>query len=359
MADAQLISLLSFRLGGPDGVSVEAAKWATAFEALGYRTRTIAGVGTADVILPGLRAGAALGDAAPPPLSAAELRQAVGDSWLAVVENLCSLPLNPAASATTAAVLAGRPAVLHHHDLPWQRPRFAAAGSPPDDPAWLHVTINELSRRQLAERCIEAVTIPNSFDAGTRPGDRQATRRALGAGPGDLVILQPTRAIARKDVAQGLAIAERLGGWFWLLGPAEEGYGPVLEEMLAGSRVPVRRGPVAPMEGGRGVEHAYAACDAVVFPSTWEGFGNPPVEASLFRKPVAVGPYPVGAELVARYGFRWFDTAAPDELAAFLASPDGDLLDHNRRLVTEYLGPDRLVARLADLIDRAGSPRPR
>ncbi len=359
MADSQLISLLSFRLGGPDGVSVEAAKWTAALQALGYRTRTVAGGGTADVILPGLGAGAELGASPPPPLAADDLRRALGGSGLVVVENLCSLPLNPAASATTAAVLAGRPAVLHHHDLPWQRARFAAAPPPPDDPAWVHVTINDLSRRQLAERGVGAVTIPNSFDADARPGNREATRGALGAGPEDLVILQPTRAIARKDVARGLAIAEDLGGWFWLLGPAEEGYGPVLEQILAGARVPLRHGPVAPMVGGRGVEHAYAACDAVVFPSTWEGFGNPPVEASLFRKPVAVGPYPVGAELVARYGFRWFDTSAPDQLAAFLAAPDEGVLDHNRRVVTEHLGMNRLVARLADLIDRAGWSRPR
>ncbi|MDQ6837787.1 MAG: glycosyltransferase family 4 protein [Actinomycetota bacterium] len=359
VVDQTLISVVSFRLGGTDGVSVETAKWVTALQALGYRTRTIAGAGTADVIVPGLGAGAELESSAPPPLGADDLRRAVGASWLVVVENLCSLPLNPAASAITASVLAGRPAVLHHHDLPWQRARFAASPPPPDDLAWVHVTINDLSRHQLAERHITAVTIPNSFDVNARPGDRVTTRAALGAGPDDRVILQPTRAIARKDVGRGLAVAEHLGGWFWLLGPAEEGYGPVLDKILAGAQVPVRRGSVPPMGDGQGVEHAYAACDAVVFPSTWEGFGNPPVEASLFAKPVAVGPYPVGADLMARYGFRWFDTGAPEALAAYLAAPDQALLDHNRQVVRDHLSAERLPARLAELIDGAGWPRHR
>ncbi|MDQ6784263.1 MAG: glycosyltransferase family 4 protein [Actinomycetota bacterium] len=351
MADESLISVISFRLGGPDGVSVEVGKWTSALRQLGYRIRTIAGSGRADVILPGLGAGAELGGDPAPPLSPDDLRQAIGDSWLVVVENLCSLPLNPPAAATTATVLTGRPAVLHHHDLPWQRARFATAATPPDDPAWAQVTINDLSRAQLAQRGIHAVTIPNSFDVDTPPGDREATRMALGAGPETRIVLQPTRAIARKDVPRGLAVAERLGGWFWLLGPAEEGYGPALEAVLADARVPVVRGPVPPMVGTTGVEHAYAACDAVVFPSTWEGFGNPAVEASLLRKPVAVGPYPVGAELVGRYGFRWFDAGAPDHLAAFLAAPDGALLDHNRRVVVEHLGLDRLVDHLTRLIE--------
>jgi len=55
---------------------------------------------------------------------------------LVVVENLCSLPLNPAASAAVAHG-PGRPAtILHHHDLAWQRPHLAHHPPPPDDPAW-------------------------------------------------------------------------------------------------------------------------------------------------------------------------------------------------------------------------------
>ena len=63
---------------------------------------------------------------------------------LVVVENLCSLPLNPAACRLLADVLRSRRALLRHHDLPWQREATSGMPAPPDDPAWVHVTVNEL-----------------------------------------------------------------------------------------------------------------------------------------------------------------------------------------------------------------------
>jgi glycosyltransferase involved in cell wall biosynthesis len=344
-----LACLVSYRLGGADGVSIEAAKWAAALARLGWSVRTVAGAGEADVVLPGLGGGSDIGGGPPPHLAETDLERALAGADLTVVENVCSLPLNPAAAAAVARVLAGRPALLHHHDLPWQRARYAEAPAPPDDPAWRHVVINDLSRRQLASRGIRAVTIPNAF-ADPPPGDRGTVREHLGLGPGDRLVLQPTRAIPRKDVGAGLRFAEALGAHYWLLGPAEEGYGGVLAGLLARSRVPVHRGPVPPMAGARGVEHAYAAADAVVFPSTWEGFGNPPVEASLHRRPVAVGPYPVGADLIRAHGFRWWSSADPAAMARFWDTPDEDRLEHNRRVALDELGLDRLDRRLAAVL---------
>ena len=121
--------MVSFRLGGEDGVAVEAAKWAGALDLLGWTVRSVAGAGQADALLPGLAM-----DALEQP-SRAEVDGALAGADLVIVENLCSLPLNPGAAAVVAEACAGRPTLLHHHDLPWQRPQLAHLPAPPSTAA--------------------------------------------------------------------------------------------------------------------------------------------------------------------------------------------------------------------------------
>jgi glycosyltransferase involved in cell wall biosynthesis len=357
------LAVVSYRLGGRDGVSVEAAKWAWAARKVGLEVLTIAGEGTADRLVPGLAWGHPGGP------SAGELRQAFSGIDVVVVENLCSLPLNPCAGAAVAAALRGRPAILRHHDLSWQRPQLAHLGPPPHDPAWLHVCINDLSRRQLAEHGIPAITVYNHFDTDAPPGRRLETRTLLGVAPERPLVLQPTRAIPRKNVAGGIAVAEAVGGDYWLTGPAEEGYDGELDLLLGRARVPVHRmaahalgpdalgpgtGTAAP--GAPGPEwvtmaDAYAACDAVVLPSTWEGFGNPALESAVYRRPLAIGRYPVASEL-ARFGFHWFSVEEPSALRAHLAHPEPGLADHNLAVARRHFSLADLPERLGALLTR-------
>ena len=334
--------MVSFRLGGEDGVAVEAAKWAGALELCGWTVRSVAGAGQADVLLPGLAMHA------PEPPTRAEVDAALAGADLVIVENLCSLPLNPGAAAVVAAACAGRPTLLHHHDLPWQRPQLAHLPPPPDDPAWAHVTINELSRAELAVRGIAATTIYNAFDPDPAPGERAGVREALGVADGTPLLLQPTRALARKNVGGAIALADALDATYWLLGPAEDGYGPELERLVAGARCRVLRGPPS---GGCSIADAYAACDAVLLPSLWEGFGNPSVESATYRRPLAIGPYPVAAELAA-FGFEWFDAAVPAPLAHWLEHPDPRLIAHNQRVAADHFNLADLPARLAAVLAR-------
>jgi glycosyltransferase involved in cell wall biosynthesis len=317
---------ISFRLGGDDGVSVEARKWDRALRELGFTTRRVAGAIEGggepdDVTLPGLAIDAG------EPVDPAQLSQALDGADLLVVDNICSLPLNLDAARAVAKAAAdhnGR-VCLRHHDLPWQRQTLAHLEDefPPRLRGALHATINLRSRRELEARGYAgAAAIHNYFDLDPPPGDRRATRAQLGFRDDEFVLFQPARAIERKNVPGGLRFAQRLGEQdlslrlhYWLSGPAEDGYAPTLERIIERSPVPFTLGRAA------SARDAYAAADLVVFPSTWEGFGNPVVESIAARRPCVAFPYPVLAEILAT-GVRTFSTERPEQVTQFLHDTD-------------------------------------
>ncbi len=316
----------------------------------------MAGAGPVDRRVPGLAWPPSDGPAEPAASTAAALAEALGDVDLVIVENVCSLPLAPAVTAAVTQALTGRAAVLHHHDLPWQRSRFADVdGWPPDDPAWRHVTINDLSRRELAERGIPATTIYNGFDPHPSPGDRARTRARLDLGPATTLALHPVRAIERKGIDRALAASAALDAVYWLTGPAEEGYETELARLL--DSFPGRWIHQPTGAFGATLDDAYAAADVVMFPSRWEGFGNPPIEAALRRRPAVVGRYPVADELRG-LGFRWFDVDDTDDVRRFLLDPadpaNVELLEANAEVARHHLSLDRLADDLDRLLHEMG-----
>lgn len=358
---------------------MQAATWGRALERLGFTLCRVAGELSdgprpGDVVVPGLAI--ALEEAHGPggqrpggmfPPEPRELEEALQGADLIVVENLLSLPLNLAASRTLAGVLAkpsraGR-VVLHHHDLAWQRPELSHVTElPPRLPGAVHVTINDFSRAELAERGIEAITVRNAFDLDAPLGRRAATRTALGVPGDDVLVLQPTRAIARKNIPDALRLAEGLAKRlaetgravrYWLPGPAEDGYAPALGRLLAGARVPVLRQDARALSlpgGPGGMPDAYAACDLVVFPSTGgEGFGQPIIESVWARRPLAVARYPALEEILA-LGLSFLPAGDPDAVAATLLGPDPETLEANLVLARAHFSLDALIERLRSLL---------
>ena len=273
---------------------------------------------------------------------------------LVVVENLLTIPMNLPASRVAAQVLRGRPALLHHHDPPWHRARFAHITElPVDDPAWRHVAISHLAAAELAERGFQADVVYNALDVDTPPGDGAAragaARRRPGApaapppGTGDRTQGRPHRARARPP-------------------PSEARTGCPARPRRATDRrsnacSPRRRSPFAAnlfVHADRA--DVYAAADAVLYPSTWEGFGIPPLEAAVFGRPVVVGRLPGGRRaararlpLAARLTTR----SRCDAPCPTRGSMDDDLA-HNRSVVRRWFSLDRLRDTLADLLARAG-----
>lgn len=347
--------MLSFRLGGSDGVSVVARLWSRILISHGWKVITVAGEGPVDRIVSGLEIGAA---AAP---MFGEVEAAVDDTDLVIVENLLTIPMNLPASSVVADVLRGRPAVIHHHDPPWQRTRFQHITElPVDDPAWHHVTINKLTQSQYAERGIAAHTLHNPFDTQEPPGRRDREReRILGqAGaddPQSVLVSHPVRAIARKNVPEALNICARLAAdtdrpiVYWLPGPAEEDYAATLDTIIADASVPVVRADPTCMAD------LYAASDLVVFPSTWEGFGNVPVEASIHQRPVVIGDYPVAAELV-DLGFEWFRSHDRAAIAHSVTDPPAyaEQAAHNRGVAEKSLSVKVVGDRMKSLFEQFG-----
>lgn len=359
-------AVLSFRLGGTDGVSIVADTWITALHRLGFEVRTVAGEGTVDFVVPDLAIGrwpdGAAGLHGPHGATdadierlTAELAAVLDDFDLVIVENLGSIPMNLPSSIAVAKAREGRPTIWHHHDPAWQRDRYVdVTALPPREfiPSglWRHVTINELTRQQFIDRGFDATTIRNGFDVHSPLGDREKERQRLGFSPDEIVLVHPVRAIERKNLPLAIDCAERLNATYWLTGPAEEGFGATLESILADAR---QRGIKVVHEPSDSLADMYAASDVVVFPSTWEGFGNPPIDAAIHLRPAIVSRYAVAEELRA-LGFRWFDPDALEELEAWISQPDHALLENNRNVVESNLSLDVMQSALRDLLDEAG-----
>ena len=360
------VCVVSHRLGGLDGVSIEAAKWVHAFRSLGWTVTRAAGHFVdhepTDVVVRGMWAD--LPGMEPPPVDADTIRWLCESHDLIVLDNAGSLWSAPEASQEwQRQALASRvPTIARHHDPAWQG---VALRTPTPDtvplhhPALLHVLINELTRAEFARRWPvlverDALRIAhNRVDVDELAfGERDATRARLGVGPDDLVLVQPARVeAANKNVPGAVAFARQLARVvdrqvrYWLTDPAQASgaIGEALQEAPG-----LIRGHVSPQAD------MYAAADVVLLPSTWEGWGLPVVEGAAAGRLIVAGPYPVLDEIRAA-GVEVYDPADVDEVAQLLADDQAhaDVVDANRAVVRERFDLAALPGELEQLAQRA------
>jgi glycosyltransferase involved in cell wall biosynthesis len=385
------VGFLSTRLAGTDGVSLEAAKWETVLRRLGHACFAFAGAcdWPADraMVVPEAHF-------AHPEVQALQsdlfddqrrtsgtsrriqelkdyLKQQIGafvrrfDLDILVAENALSIPMHVPLGLALAEFVAETaiPVIAHHHDLAWERERFTinAAGDllraafPPVLLTIHHVVINSFAAKQIAMRTGErSVLIPNVMDFDTpppEPAPPAQVRQALGVGPDERFLLQPTRVVPRKRIEQAIELARRLALPCALVishasGDEGDEYAAYLRQYadLLGARVifagdRIGHGPAA-MPGGLplfSLADVYHAADLVTYPSALEGFGNAFLEAIYYRRPIIMRSYDIFQIDIKPKGFRvltfgdFIPDATVEAVRALLRDPDGvaELTAHN------------------------------
>lgn len=348
-ATIRRIGFVSTRFQGTDGVSMETRKWCAVLDRMGYDCYFFSGQSDWDaavsMVVPEAFFGhpvvaeiqercfgtTARGEGLTGEIQAIRfrLKRALYDFVetykidLLIVENALAIPMHvPLGLAITEFIAeTGIPTIAHHHDFAWERQRFTMSAVedylsmafPPRLHSISHVVINTEGRRQLSYRCgLSSVVIPNVLDfeaSPPQPDEYGAGLRAdLGVAADDVLLLQPTRVIARKGIEHAVELAGRLRDRNAKLlishQERDEGSDYYHRTMdyakLLGVDVIVRPDIIG-AERGTGEDgkkryslwDCYLAADFVTYPSTYEGFGNAFLEAIWFQKPILVNRYSI------------------------------------------------------------------
>ena len=358
------IAIISTRLGGIDGVSIEAGKWAKAYVALNLKPFFIAGkygkvdkrnsykIEEMDYYHPeiskirslafGKGSSKSRKDLLRLKESINNIKNVIKNKLIDIinkegikylsVENALSIPLNiPLGIAISEIILEKKiKAVTRHHDFYWEREEFLKncvqdildEYFPPDIEKLEHVVINTIAKKSLySKKKIRANYVPNVFDFGVlddcnREGEN--LRQSLNIGSKDYLFVQPTRIIQRKKIERSIELVQELSRkikeeiYLFITGKPEKDeidYFYKIKKLSKERKINlILSGNYSSQEGFLekdlfklyNIYDVYNCCDLVTLPSDVEGFGNPVIEACAFRKPLFVNNYPVLKDMLSK-----------------------------------------------------------
>ena len=395
------IGFVSTRFAGIDGVSLESSKWARVLEDQGHTCFWFAGELAKNGHI-GLQAGPAnfkddrnqwinrqlfgtnknsqrlAGIIANFKSTIATRLKLFIDMYridLLVVENALAIPMHIPLGLALTDVMAetGIPTIAHHHDFYWERNRYLPLNGskiyidrvfPPRLPNIEHVVINSRARDDLGRRKgIAATLIPNVMDFENPPTvdkERICTfRHSIGLVPEDIMILQPTRIVARKGIESAIELVKELNHPKYKLVISHEAgdegfeYARKIRALARQSGIDIRfidhmvDDPFAsrPDSNDRfSLWEVYQAADFVAYPSLYEGFGNALVEALYFKKPLLVNRYqmfkddiePLGLDLVKMDGTLTREVVADIKNILEDKCRRGKMVTENYRIATQH-----------------------
>lgn len=413
---ARRVAFVSTRIAGTDGVSLEIAKWAHVIEKMGVECFYIAGESDRPADRTALieeahfrhpeiqdisrRAFDSERRSHDLTVDIERLARVIHDKLVAAVEkhqidvliaqNALTIPMNlPLGVAIVQAVQEGGLAcIAHHHDFYWERPRFLVSAVddiiryafPPALPQIQHVVINSLAGEEFSRRtglsCRIIPNVMNFADPPPEPDDySRSFRSEIGMQDGELLILQPTRVVARKGIEHSIELVRRLGPDRAKLvithasGDEGDAYATRIREyaemmgvqvLYADDRIAETRGTTPDGRKLFTLGDAFSQADLVAYPSEYEGFGNAFLEAVYYRRPVLCNRYTIYRTDIGPCGFRTieFDDFLTSDTVTRINSVLSDkplqqeMADHNYEVAREFFSYEVLRDELELIVRR-------
>jgi glycosyltransferase involved in cell wall biosynthesis len=385
------VAFISTRIAGTDGVSLEIEKWADVIERNGVECYYVAGeldrpddrcalIEEAHFSHPEIQSiseRAFSTELRDPKLTdditrmtrviRDKLKAALDklDVDLIIPENALTIPMNiPLGIAIVQEIQErGIACIAHHHDFYWERERFLTNSVtdilryafPPALPHIQHCVINSLAGEQFCRRTgVSCRITPNVMDYANPPPPPDdysfAFKRDVGLNDDDILVLQPTRVVARKGIEHSIELVQRLQDPRAKLvithasGDEGDDYAQRIRDFAELMKVQVifadqfiaeERGLAKDGHRLFTIGDAYHACDLVAYPSLYEGFGNAFLEAIYYKKPVVCNRYAIYQTDIEPMGFN---------VILFDDYIKQDTVDETKRILEDQAYRDEMVA---------------
>ena len=376
------VIILTTRISGTDGVSLEAVRWREILQSMGHKVTFVAGkLDRPGILIPELHfqwpnvvelhdeviwgkgdykkveaeiftvAGVIEG----------KLREILNRGKrvdLLIIANALSIPMHfPLAVALTRVIEELKiPVIARHHDFWWERKRFLKSTMfpffqrwfPPNLPHLHHVVINSIAKKELYKRYrINSHVIWDTFDFKSRQLQKLDSfnknwRSDFKIKDDDIVFLQATRIVPRKRIELAIELVEKLGNKSAVLviagysGDEGKEYEDYLRKIVRKKVVRVRFiGNHINSQRKMKTQKVYTLwdcfvhCDFVTYPTKVEGFGNQFIETIYFKKPIILTPYSVFKSDIEPLGFETI--LMPDKVTKNVISEVNSLIEDKKR----------------------------